>query len=205
VLSGTVIAEESWKLQALCVSVILKRSSAFYGGRSDSGRGNGILQRTLGDNGVLDGERHKHQRQLLMPPFHGERCEPTVNYQITEQVTSQWQATQSFAVRPFMQEISLRVILRAVFGRAGATLHDQIKQLIGKFLDLTATRFGFTLALFPMLQIDLGSWSPGGRFNRLRQEIDDLLYAEIQAREHGTELISSPCWRHGMRQGTDEP
>jgi len=42
--------------------------------------------------------------------------------QITEQVTSQWQATQSFAVRPFMQ-ISLRVILRAVFGleRGNAT------------------------------------------------------------------------------------
>jgi len=75
------------------------------------------------------------------------------------------------------------VILRAVFGFRAGQRYDQIKQLIGKFLDLTATRFGFTLALFPMLQIDLGSWSPGGRFNRLRQEIDDLLYAEIQARQ----------------------
>jgi len=55
-----------------------------------------------------------------------------------------------------------------------------------------------------MLQIDLGSWSPGGRFNRLRQEIDDLLYAEIQARQASRPNrtdIPPCCWRHGMRQG----
>jgi len=99
------------------------------------------------------------------------------------------------------------VILRAVFGRAGQR-YDQIKQLIGKFLDLTATRFGFTLALFPMLQIDLGSWSPGGRFNRLRQEIDDLLYAEIQARQGiqtPTDILSLLLAARDEAGTTDEP
>lgn len=157
------------------------------GDQFDSGRGNKILQRTLGDNSVLllDGDRHKRQRQLLMPPFHGERMRSygKLICQITEQVTSQWQASQSFAVRPFMQEISLRVILQAVFGLDQGQRYDQIKQLIGELLEVTATRFGFALALFPILQLDLGTWSPGGRFNRLRQQIDDLLYAEIRARQ----------------------
>jgi len=50
-----------------------------------------------------------------------------------------------------------------------------------------------------MLQIDFGVR------NRLRQEIDDLLYAEIQARQehpdpNRTDILSR-CWRHGMRQG----
>jgi len=31
---------------------------------------------------------------------------------------------------------------------------------------------------------------PGGRFNRLRQEIDDLLYAEIQARQGIRDILS---------------
>jgi len=97
---------EAGKLQALCV--FSHPIGVFTAGdQFDSGRGNGILQRTLGDALLLDGERHKHQRQLLMPPFHGERMRAygELICQITEQVTSQWQATQSFAVRPFMQEI----------------------------------------------------------------------------------------------------
>lgn len=40
-----------------------------------SGQANALLRPTLGDNSLLllDGERHQRQRQLLMPPFHGER------------------------------------------------------------------------------------------------------------------------------------
>lgn len=153
----------------------------------DSGRGNHILQNTLGNNSVLllDGDRHKRQRQLLMPPFHGERMRTygELICQITEQVTSQWQVSQSFAIRPFMQEISLRVILQAVFGLDQGQRQDEIKQLIDKLLGISATRFGFAIALLPMLQLDLGSWSPGGRFNHLKRQIDKLLYAEIQSRQ----------------------
>lgn len=41
----------------------------------ESGSGNTILQPLVGDCSLLlmDGERHLHQRRLLMPPFHGER------------------------------------------------------------------------------------------------------------------------------------
>ena len=39
------------------------------------GRANGILKPMLGENSMilLSGDRHKRQRQLLMPPFHGDR------------------------------------------------------------------------------------------------------------------------------------
>jgi len=181
VLSGTVILRQSWETSGTLFSVILKRSSVHFtaGDQFDSGRGNGILQRTLGDNWCYcDGERHKHQRQLLMPPFHGERMRAygELICQITEQVTSQWQATQSFAVRP-CRKFAARDFASRGF-RAGQR-YDQIKQLIGKFLDLTATR-----RIHPSAVSDapkLGSWSPGGRFNRLRQEIDDLLYRNSSA------------------------
>jgi cytochrome P450 family 110 len=38
------------------------------------------------------------------------------------------------------------------------------------------------MAFFPVLQKDFGSWSPGGRFVRQKQKIDDLLYSEIRER-----------------------
>ena len=40
-----------------------------------AGRGNEILRPVFGPNSVLllDGARHRRERKLLMPPFHGER------------------------------------------------------------------------------------------------------------------------------------
>lgn len=151
----------------------------------ESGRANLILQPTLGDNSLilLDGDRHKRQRQLLMPPFHGERMKAYGDLirQVTQQVI-QWQPGQIIAIRPFMQAISLEIILRAVFGLTDDPRSQKIKHLIGQLLDMTASRFGFVMGIFPILQRDFGPWSPGGRFLRLRQQIDDLIYAEIQAR-----------------------
>jgi unspecific monooxygenase len=152
----------------------------------DSGRGNWILRNMLGDNSILllDGERHQRQRQLLMPPFHGERMR---NYgqligQIADRVIGEWQVGQPFVLRPYMQEISLRVILRAVFGLDEGARYEAIKQRLGALLEVTGSRFGFATSFFQILQRDFGAWSPGGRFIRLKQQIDQLLYAEIQDR-----------------------
>jgi cytochrome P450 family 110 len=152
----------------------------------DSGRGNWILRSTLGDHSILllDGERHQRQRQLLLPPFHGERMKAygQLICQITEEVTRQWQIGQPFAVRPYMQEISLQTILQAVFGLREGDRLRQLTQAIGLLLDYTTSRFGFATAFFPVLQQDFGAWSPGGKFIRLKARIDRLLYAEIQDR-----------------------
>lgn len=152
----------------------------------ESGRANFILRRTLGDNSLLllDGERHRRHRQLLMPPFHGERMRAygQLICQITENVAQQWVVGQPFVARASMQEISLRVILQAVFGLSEGQRYSQLEQLLGTLLDLTSSRFGFATSFFPVLQRDWGSWSPGGRFDRLMQQINQLLYAEIQER-----------------------
>lgn len=164
------------------IEQIFTAASAF-----DSGRANWILRATLGDHSLLllDGDRHQRQRQLLMPPFHGERMRTygTMICQITEQVTSQWAVGQPFSSRIYMQEISLRVIMQAVFGLSQGDRYEQLRTLLDAFLKLTASRFGFAMGFFPLLQRDLGAWSPGGKFIRLKQQIDDLLYSEIRERQ----------------------
>jgi unspecific monooxygenase len=159
--------------------------------QADVGQGNQILRPTVGENSVLslDGDRHQRQRQLLMPPFHGERMKAygQLICEITEQVTRQWEVGKPFSVRPYMQEISLRIILKAVFGLNESQRYEPIRQLFGSFLDLTANPFGFALSLFPVLQRDFGFWSPGGRFLRLRQKIDEQIYAEIHERQENSD------------------
>ena len=86
----------------------------------DSAIGNLGLKFLLGENSLilLDGERHQRQRQLLAPPFHGERMRAygeTIR-EITQHISSNWKVNKPFNVRASMQEISLRVILRVVFG-----------------------------------------------------------------------------------------
>lgn len=161
----------------------------------DAGRANWILRRTMGDNSLLllDGDRHQRHRQLLMPPFHGERMKAygELICRLTERVASQWPLNQPFSTRPAMQEISLNIILQAVFGLTEGARCDRLRSLLDNLLKVTTSRFGFAMAFFPILQRDYGSWSPGGQFNSLMRQIDEELYAEIRERRQSLDPTRS--------------
>ncbi len=152
----------------------------------NSAEGNKLLKPLLGEHSLilLDGKSHQRQRQLLMPPFHGERMRAygQLICAITEQVISQWLPGKPFAVRPAMQEISLRVILSAVFGLHSGPRFEQLRQLLSSMLEAFGSPLSSTFLFYEFLQRDLGTRSPWGRFLRQRQQIDQLLYAEIAER-----------------------
>jgi len=152
----------------------------------DCVNGTKLLKPLVGENSllVLTGERHQRQRQLLMPPFHGERMRTygQVICNITEQVMNQWTLGKPFAVRSAMQDITLRVILRAVFGLHEGQRFEQLHQLLGSILNSFNSPFSSILLFNPFLQRDFGPWSSWGRFLRLRHSVDQLLYAQISER-----------------------
>lgn len=133
---------------------------------------------------ALTGESHRRQRQLMMPPFHGERMKAygQLIADITEQVMSQWMIGKPFSVRYFMQKISLLVILRTVFGLSEGERYQQLQKLLSVMLEETRSPMSVSMLYFPSLRRDLGSWSPWGRFLRQRQQIDQLIYDEINER-----------------------
>ncbi|NJO71690.1 MAG: cytochrome P450 [Oscillatoriales cyanobacterium RM1_1_9] len=156
------------------------------------GRVNQILQPLLGEQSLilLEGDRHRQQRKLLMPPFHGDRMR---NYgelicDVTQKVTSRWHENEVFVARDAMQEVSLMVILQAVFGIYSGERYDLLKRSIASMLSVTNSPLSSSLLFFSFLQQDLGSWSPWGRFLRQRQQIDQLLFTEIaERRQHPDE------------------
>ncbi len=147
---------------------------------------NKILQPLLGDYSVvmLEGDRHRRRRQLLMPPFHGERMRSYGDLirNITEKVISQLPQEQPFSARSAMQEISLQVILQVVFGLYEGERYQQLKHLLAEMLELFRSPLSSGFLFFRFLQKDLGAWSPWGKFVRQRQQIDQLLYTEIADR-----------------------
>ena len=153
---------------------------------SAPGKWNEILQPLLGDYSVimLDGNPHQRQRKLLMPPFHGERLRAYSQLvcDITEQVMSQWKQGKPFSARSAMQDISLQVILEAVFGIYEGERYQELKRLLGIVTDLFRSPLTSSLLFFRFVQRDLGKWSPWGYFLRLQRQIDELLYTEIRER-----------------------
>jgi unspecific monooxygenase len=152
----------------------------------DSGEAAGIRLPLLGQQSLLalDGERHRRQRKLLTPPFHGERM---LTYgqlmrDITEQVTSRWRIDEPFSVRSSMQAISFQVMLKAVFGLTDGSRYEELKKILIARLNPKRPLLQTLTLLFPALQRDFGPWSPWGRFLRQRQQMDELIYAEITER-----------------------
>ncbi|MBD3558494.1 cytochrome P450, partial [Planktothrix sp. FACHB-1355] len=150
------------------------------------GEMNQIFEPFLGLHSVItaSGARHQRQRQLMMPSFHGERMktygETIAN--VTEQIMKKWDIGTPFCVRSSTQAITLRVIMQAVFGLYEGDRAQKLEKLLAEMLETTASPASVTMLYFPILQQDLGAWSPWGRFLRLREQIDRLIYEEIRER-----------------------
>ena len=161
----------------------------------DVGRANGLIRPILGDLSLIlmDGSRHKKERKLLMPPFHGEKVKSYAESicKITEQVASRWEINQPFIARNVTQEITLKVIMETVFGFSEGSRCEQLRQLLADWLDITASPARSSFIFLKFLQIDLGAWSPWGNFIRTKQKIYDLLQAEIEERRAKPEKLGN--------------
>jgi cytochrome P450 family 110 len=152
----------------------------------DAGISNFLLMPLLGDTSLilLDGDRHQRQRQLLMPPFHGERMRTygDLMVDVTKQVASTWRVGETFNVRESIQDISLQVILQAVFGVTDPERYGLLRQLLPSMIDKVSSPLSSSFLFLPALQKDWGAWSPWGRFVRERSRINQLIYQEIAER-----------------------
>jgi cytochrome P450 family 138 len=121
---------------------------------------------------VIDEERHLEQRKLLLPPFHGRRMRAYEHLfeEIAADEVDRWPRGTPFATVESFKRITLRAILRAVFGAQGDEVAD-LERVLPRFVDL-----GSAMAtLGRPLQRDLGRWSPWGRFLSARAEVDRRL------------------------------
>lgn len=150
------------------------------------GKGNRILRFLLGDNSLIlmDGKAHQSKRQLMMPSFHGEhlRSYSQAIWDITQQITDNWQLGKPFPIRHTTQEITLQVILKVVFGLSEGERGQKLAQLITALLNTFDNTITSSLIFFPFLQKDWGKWSPWGRFLILKKQIKELIYTEIEKR-----------------------
>jgi cytochrome P450 len=123
----------------------------------------------------MDEDRHLRERRMLLPPFHGDRMrsyEEIIEEEANRAMAS-WPEGVEFASIDSFQKITLRIILRAVFGAEGRELAELEKLLP----PLTAV--GQRLVTAPFLRRDYGRRSPGRRWRQMiasyRRLVDTLI------------------------------
>jgi cytochrome P450 family 110 len=173
-----------------------------------------VFQPLMGEQSLIlqAGKSHQRQRQLMLPPFHGDRMKAygQIICQITQAVTQQWQVGKVISINHFLPDITLQIILQVVFGISPGERYEQLKVKLSSLLEDVTTPWYSSLFFFPPLQKDLGAWSPWGHFIRRRQQIDTLIYAEISQRRREndptrTDILSMlmAAWDENGQQMSD--
>ncbi len=137
-----------------------------------------IMEPVTGRSSVLllDGAEHLRHRKLMLPPFHGEAI--TRYSEVIEEIANReidgWREGQTIQTRAVAQAITIEVIIRAVFGITDPARIAELKDLL--------PRISSPSPFLLLAQKDLGPRSPWGRFVRIRDRVDELLYEEIGQR-----------------------
>jgi cytochrome P450 len=164
-----------------------------------AGKANAILEPLLGSNSVLllDGKRHLRERKLMMPPFHGERMRAYGNAmrEIADRVIDELPLHTELPFATAMQEITLEVILRTIFGLEEGARKGRLRDVLLENMGAAMSPAMFLLSVFfptrlgSMMRIgatpielgpvDVSRFVPWRALARSARAMDELLFEEI--------------------------
>jgi cytochrome P450 family 135 len=127
---------------------------------------------------VIEGADHLAHRKVMLPAFHGERMrsyEPVVSEIVDAEIRS-WPLGEEFPIHARMQAMTLEVILRVVFGVTEGLRLEQLRVVLTKVLEETASPL---TQLVGLAARRFGGRGPWARFEAQLRDVDELLYAEI--------------------------
>lgn len=151
-----------------------------------SAKGRSLTSYLLGSNSLLllNGDRHRKARKLLIPPFHGDRLSEYSQLidRVTDRVTNNWTFDKPIPVRPIMADITLEVILEGIFGLKEGDRYQELRELIPSLLNTVSSPAAAALIFFSILRKDWIPFSPWKRFVKLKERLEAIIYEEISDR-----------------------
>jgi cytochrome P450 len=138
----------------------------------------------------LDGDPWWRHRRMLGPPLHGRAIRGFGDRiaAIAAEEIDRWPVGRPFRLRDGMTRITLEVILRLAFGVRNTARLDSLRELLPRIIDVAGSP--------ALLEIPPRVWAwadgsplarrlpllPSTRFLRMRDAMDEMLYAEISER-----------------------
>jgi cytochrome P450 family 135 len=153
-----------------------------------AGEANVVLLPVLGSQSVLllDEQQHMAQRKLMLPSFHGRRMRryEQVMSEVAVREIERWPLGASLSAWPTMQAITLKVILRTVFGvQEGERLRrlgDALRHVLA--WGTRPQRLAMLAAIGPRRIAELRV------FRGVLDPADALIYEEIRRRREAPDL-----------------
>ncbi|HEV3192217.1 MAG TPA: cytochrome P450, partial [Polyangiaceae bacterium] len=159
---------------------VVKEIFALGPDEGHAGKANAVLKPFLGQHSLLllDGSEHLRQRKMMLPAFHGERMHAygRTMMDLAHDSIDRWPVGSPFAVHRPMQSTTLQVIIRTVFGVGEGPRFAELADVLTRALDAGAS----PILLFPIMQRDLGRFSPWGRFLHYGERASQILRDEIR-------------------------
>jgi len=151
------------------------------------GRGARILEPIVGANSVilLDEAAHMEQRKLMLPAFHGERMERLTDLltEVTAEEVAALPRNTPVELHPRMQDLTLKVILRAVFGLDPGERFDALRTRLQAMLAFGDKPISLSPPRPDTLIAKVAERvGPFARFVGLQEDVDEILFALIQER-----------------------
>src|SRR5947208_1208629 len=139
----------------------------------------GLRRPSLGRHSVLllDDARHLRQRKLLLTPFHGERMQRygELMREIAERDITGWPRGVPFRLHTHTQDVTMPIIVEAVFGTTDAARAERTRSALKEFLDWgTSPR---QIAYLSLMDVDRQERNVF--FKRARAKVDAVVYDEI--------------------------
>lgn len=155
-----------------------------------AGEANALLGPVVGERSVLllDGSEHLRHRRLMLPSFHGRHMQAfgEVMRESADQEIDSWPVGEPFALLGTMQALTLRVILRAVFGYGAGAEEDELSRRIRAMMEPLVRPRG--LLLMAALTRFTGDRGTTRQFEARRRAVDEILLAEIARRRDDPDL-----------------
>jgi cytochrome P450 len=158
--------------------------------RLHAGEANALLGPILGERSVLllDGAEHLRHRRLLLPPFHGRRMLAHVQTMrdCADAEIDHWPVGEPFTLLESMQALTLRVILRAVFGYVAGASEDEFARRLRAMVEPLSRARG--LLVLNAVMRGRNQRRAAQEFDERKRAVDEILYAEIARRRAAPDL-----------------
>jgi cytochrome P450 len=153
-----------------------------------AGKGNAILGPIMGEHSLLlqDSGEHQRARKLLMPAFNGQalRGYESLVTDVARAEVARWRDGEEFRSLDRMNDVTLEVILRVVFGVTDEQRLEALRPRVRATVDVSpVVLLGWG---YPRLQ-KVGPWK---RTVDNAFALDRLIYAEIRERREAADLAT---------------
>jgi cytochrome P450 family 135 len=171
-----------------------------------AGEANALLGPIVGRRSVLllDGAEHLRHRRLMLPPFHGQRMLAHVQTmrECADAEIDRWPVGEPFTLLETMQALTLRVILRAVFGYAPGAEEDEFARRLRDMVEPLSRARGI-LVLNAVMR-GRRERAAAQRFEERKRAVDEIIYAEIARRRAAPDLPERDDVFSGLLLARDE-